>query len=492
MASGRDELNAHAVARRRTVAAFLRPSSGGDEQHAPRPLRAVVPGVVAAALAAAGFGGYGLVEPSAPPGWQRAEAVIVGEQSTTRYVVLDGVLHPVLNIASARLLLGAGATVLTVDDSVLDSGTVPHGPPVGLPYAPDTLPAAGDAGTPKAWAYCDRPAAGGRAGAVEQRLFVLGGADAGTVSGTGILDARHALYVRGPDRTPYLVDSSGTAHVLAADGGPDRSGRQQLLVPAVFGATWGEPQAVGAAWLATLRSGDPIGFPRADLPGWGGPAATVVAGAPTTVGETFGVRADDGQVLHYVVLRDGVRRTSAFTDRLLVAMSGRAEGVVPATAVPDANARPPFEGRKDWPLDSVTQTNSATSAPGALGGGAGVACAVYTGRTSASGAPVLGLWAGRSYPVGGRSGTAGVYVTPGTGLLYRQFAGTSTGTSTGTGPVDLLTDTGVRYPVQPNGDAQARLGYPGVVPVPVPLAWSSLLPSGPELSTAAASRSRGS
>jgi type VII secretion protein EccB len=522
MASRRNELNAYTFSRRRTVAAFLQPSSGGDEEDAPRALRAVVPGVVAAALAVAGFGAYGMIRPSAPLNWQKANAVIVGKQSTTRYVVLGGMLHPVLNIASARLLLGVGSTVVTVDDSVLDSGQVPHGPLVGIPYAPDSLPTAKDAATAKVWAYCDRPAVEGQGG-TDQKLFVLGGPDASAVSGAGALDAHHALYVRGPDGTDYLVDSTGTTHVLAAEGrGTARQKQRLLLATAAFGATVGEPQAVGAAWLSTLRAGDPISFPKADMPGWGGPASTVIDGAPTTVGETFQVRADDGQVLHYVVLQDGIHRVSDFTDQLLVAMSGRDGSTVLATAVPGANTSPPFEGGKDWPLDSVTQTNSATS-----GNGTTVACAVYTGRTAASGAPVLGLWAGQAYPVNSTSGTAGVYVTPGTGLLYRQV----TGTSTDTGSVDLLTDTGLRYPVQMNGDsslgpapspsaaadggpdgsggpggsggsggsgdqqtddAQDRLGYSGVTPSPVPLSWSSLLSSGPDLNTAAASQPQGS
>ena len=509
MASRRNELNAYTFSRRRTVAAFLQPSSGGNEEDAPRALRAVVPGLVVAALAVAGFGAYGLIRPSAPLNWQKANAVIVGKQSTTRYVVLDGVLHPVLNIASARLLLGVGSTVVDVDDSVLDSGQVPHGALIGIPYAPDSLPTAEDAGTAKVWAYCDQPAAGGQGG-TDQKLFVLGGSDGAAVSGAGSIDPRHALYVQGPDGTDYLVDASGTTHVLAAGGtGAARQKQQLLLATAAFGATVGTAQPVGAAWLATLRSGDPISFPQADMPGYGGPAGTVIDGAPTTVGETFQVRADNGQVLHYVVLGDGVHRVSDFTDQLLVAMSGRTGSTVLATAVPGANASPPFEGVKDWPQDSVTQTNSATS-----GDGTTVACSVYTGHATASGAPELGLWAGQSYPVDSTSGTAGVYVTPGTGLLYRQV----TGTSTDTGSVDLLTDTGLRYPVQMNGDsntgpvgrtppgggdgsgtdgqraddAQARLGYSGVVPSPVPLSWSSLLSSGPDLNTAAAEQQQGS
>jgi type VII secretion protein EccB len=518
MASRRNELNAYTFSRRRTVAAFLQPRSGGDDEDAPRALRAVVPSVVLGALAVAGFGAYGMIKPSAPLNWQKANAVIVGKQSTTRYVVLDGVLHPVLNIASARLLLGAGSTVVTVDDSVLNSGKVPHGALVGIPYAPDSLPTAKDAGTPKVWAYCDRPASDGQGG-TDQKLFVLDGADRAAVAGAGSLDARHALYVQGPDGTTYLVDSSGTTHVLDAggssSGGRGGQSRQQLLLAtAAFGATIGAPQQVSSAWLATLHSGDPISLPRADMPGYGHTAGTVIDGASTTVGETFQVRADNGQVLHYVVLQDGVHRVSDFTDQLLVAMSGRDGGTVAATAVPGANDSAPFEGDRDWPQDTVTQTNSATS-----GDGTTVACSVYTGSTTAGGVPQLGLWAGQSYPVDSSSGTASVYVTPGTGLLYRQ----TSGTSTDTGSVDLLTDTGLRYPVQMNGDstagggaqptpsssggsdgsdgsdgqqsdddAQSRLGYPGVRPSPVPLAWSSLLSSGPNLNSAAAAQEQGS
>ena len=481
MVSRRDELNGRAFSRRRTLAAFLQPSGGGNEQDTPRALRGLVPGLVAAALAVAGAGAYGMVRPSAPPGWQRADAVIVGSQSTTRFVMLGGVLHPVLNIASARLLLGVGSTVLPVPDSVLDSGRLPHGAVVGVPYAPDSLPTAGDAGTPKVWAYCDRPDPGGRGGD-EQKLLVLGGADRAAVSGVGRLGRGQALYVQGPDGTPYLVDASGTSHVLAAGGsGAAGARRQALLITVVFGAFAGLPQPVGAAWLATLRGGDPVGFPVADMPGYGGPAGTVIDGAPTTVGETVRVRATGGRLLPYVVLRDGVHRVSGFTEQLLVAMAGRAASTVLATSVPGANTAPPFEGTRDWPQDSVTQTNTTTS-----GGGATVACAVYSGRIRAPGGPVLSLWAGRSYPVDSAPGTTGVYVTPGTGLLYREV----TGAGADTGPVALLTDTGLRYPVPVDGggDARARLGYSAVPPVPVPSSWASLLPRGPELSTAAAAR----
>lgn len=92
------------------------------------------------------FGAWGMFKPTAPKGWNDPNAkVIVASDSTTRYVVLktDGEvqLHPVLNMASAKLLLDEGqGDVVTVEESVLDNGKIPHGVTIGIPYGPDRLP----------------------------------------------------------------------------------------------------------------------------------------------------------------------------------------------------------------------------------------------------------------------------------------------------------------------------------------------------------------
>ena len=512
MASRRNELSAYTFSRRRTVAAFLQPSSGGNEEDAPRALRAVVPSIIVGVLAVAGAGAYGMIKPSAPVGWQKANAVIVGKQSTTRYVMLDGALHPVLNIASARLLLTPGSTVVSVDDSVLDSGKVPHGSLVGIPFAPDSLPTAQDAGTAKVWAYCEQPSSTAQ-GTTNQKLFVLDGKDTAAVGGSGQLDAGHAMYVQGPDGTTYLVDATGTYHQLSAGHQGSATDRIRLAT-AAFGATVGAPQAVSADWLATLHQGDPIVLPNADIPGYGTSSNVSLGSGPVHVGDIYQVQTDSGQYLHYVVEQDGVHPVSDFTNRLLEAVDpNRTVPTVPDMEVAGANTRPAFEGTRNWPTALVAQANQ--------GGNGNVACSVYTGTASAAGVPQLRLWTGADYPVNSTSGTAGVYVTPGSGLLYRQVSGTSTTT----GSVDLLTDTGLRYPIQMNNDssvggasptpnpnagtdggstdgssdgtdttddAQARLGYGSVPLNPVPFAWSSLLSSGPNLNAAAAGQQQDS
>lgn len=60
------------------------------------------------------------------------------KETGTRYLFLDGRLRPVRNYASALLLTGKGAAVRTVAAKALSD--VPHGAPIGIDGAPDSLP----------------------------------------------------------------------------------------------------------------------------------------------------------------------------------------------------------------------------------------------------------------------------------------------------------------------------------------------------------------
>lgn len=202
MASRRDELNAYTFAKRRLVAQFLQPHPSGSEEGAPRPLRAVVPGVIVGAVVLAVFGAWGMFKPVAPQKWDTPyENVIIASKSTTRYVVLktDGKtqLHPVLNMSSAKLLLAPDkGTVVNVDESVLDSGKIPHGATLGIPYAPDRLPDKTEAGSTKRWAVCERPGEGGRA--IQKAAFVFAEREQKKTDGTGKLRGGEVAYVEGP------------------------------------------------------------------------------------------------------------------------------------------------------------------------------------------------------------------------------------------------------------------------------------------------------
>ncbi|MFF3018494.1 type VII secretion protein EccB [Streptomyces sp. NPDC057939] len=515
MASRRDEFNAYTFAKRRTVAAFLQPSATGSEEGAPRPLRAVLPSLIVGALVLVGFGAWGMFRPQAPKGWNEPGArVIVGKQSTTRYVVLSTEaaggsrprLHPVLNLASARLLLDPRKfKVVHVEDKVLDAGRPPRGPIIGIPYAPDRLPDGKDAGRSKRWAVCQRP--GGNGEGVQSAVFVLADREAGLLDGARRTTEGQVLYVRstGAAKERYLVDATGTKYAFP-EGGPEAG----TLTTALVG-TGATPQPVTEQWLATLGSGDGLGFPR--LPGTPGAKAGVrgLAAGDDRVGMVLSAQTGSGTE-YYVVLPGRVAPVTEFVARLLIAapatdaldMRGRAREVDLQSLNPDAT---PFGARTRWPRHRGAQVNRVDAAPGGVRAGArrDTVCNVLR-SVDAHGGPTLSTWAGPGFPVDITASGTGSYVTPGSGLLYTQVQGRQ---ATAGGTLFLVTDTGLRYAVQAGGggdaggigagvgragpgQAQVRLGYADVVPVPVPITWSEFLSKGPRLDINSARRTQGS
>ncbi|MFF4323017.1 type VII secretion protein EccB [Streptomyces sp. NPDC001568] len=508
MASRRDELDAYTCAKRRTVAAFLQPSATGSEEGAPRPLRAILPSLIVGALVLVGFGAWGMFRPQAPKGWNEPGArVIVGKLSTTRYVILStevagrsgNRLHPVLNLASARLLLDPRRfKVVHVTDELLDAGRPPRGPIIGIPWAPDRLPEAKDAGRPKRWAVCQRP--GGNGQGVQSAVFVLAAREADRLDDARRTTDRQVLYVRstGAAQRRYLVDAAGTKYAFP-EGGPAAGTLTTALVGA--GAT---PQPVTEQWLATLGSGDGLAFPR--LPGAPGANAGVrgLAPADNRVGMVLSAQTGAG-TQYYVVLPGRVAPVTEFMARLLIAapaadaldMHGKAREVDLQSLSQDV---PPFGADAKWPRHRGVQVNRVDAAGAApTGARRDTVCNVLR-SVDAAGDPTLSTWAGSGFPVDITASGAGSYVTPGSGLLYTQVQGRRT---TAGGSLFLVTDTGLRYAVPAGGsgsggegsgagEAQTRLGYAGVVPPPVPIAWSEFLSKGPRLDTESARRTQGS
>ncbi|MFG2744059.1 type VII secretion protein EccB [Streptomyces chartreusis] len=514
MASRRDELNAYTFARRRMVGQFLQPSPNGTEEGWPRPLRAVVPGAIVTAVILAGFGAWGMFKPAAPQGWDKAgENIIISSKSTTRYVILktDGKtqLHPVLNMSSAKLLLQPDkGKVINVDESVLDNGKIPHGPTLGIPYAPDRLPDADEAGSKKRWVVCERPGEGGRA--IQKAAFILAQRDMDRTEGTERLRGGELMYVEGPgpDRTRYVVDASGTAYPVQ---------NEELLLRTVVGEGR-VPQRVSAGWLATLHKGDPITFPR--MPGQPGADAGIQGQLPAAANKVGMVlQAPSGtRIQQYVVLQGRVSPVSDFTAKLLLSSKaltdlGQASRAMPVSAgsfTPGA----PFGAEKTWPQQKPEPVNSASTDEG----NRNTVCNILRDVDQDNGTTTLSTWAGDNFPAPLPTGSSSAYVTPGSGQFFRQF----TGSSTRSGFFFLVTDTGLRYAMQSNGDsetddagigssgsaterreqreaalqeaqqAQSRLGYKDVTPAPIPAAWSAFLPTGPRLSTGAARQPQGS
>ena len=507
MASRRDELNAYTFAKKRMVAAFLQPSPTGTEESAPRPLRAVLPGVIIGVLILVGFGVWGMFKPKEPEGWdEKGKKVIVGSESTTRYVVLDtdgkDQLHPVLNLASAKLLLDPGeGEVVKVEEKVLDSGKLPQGATVGIPYAPDRLPSADEASADMRWAVCERPSKNSQD--VRRAAFILADREKEKVEGKDRLRGGELMYVQSGDRH-YLLDKKGKKY---------RIGDDEKLLRAVVGDRQ-RPQQVSSEWLKTFPEGDPIRFPT--LPSDVNEPAGAPGGLPdgeNRVGTVLRAPVGSGHA-YYLVLKGRVVPVSDFMAKLLLGhpkladQDGKAEAIGSGALETEGSA---FGGDRDWPQDRGRTVNESAGE----GKTRDTLCNVLRDVDSKTGSTTLSTWASDSYPAQLPTGATSAYVTPGAGQLFRQV----TGEQVKTGPVFLITDTGLRYTIQSNRDgskeesgigsdkkdtsqrqesreaeqeAKKRLGYEKVDEQPVPATWSRFLPTGPRLSTADASQPQGS
>ncbi|MFE5817353.1 type VII secretion protein EccB [Streptomyces sp. NPDC056479] len=515
----RDELAAYTFARKRTVAAFLAPSPGGSEEGAPRPVRTVMPSLVVGVVLVIGFIAWGVIKPTAPKGWDTpGEYIIVDSDSTTRYVVLDPdpkdskvekVLHPVLNYASAKLLLDKGkGSVLEVPGKEIDKSGIRHGATIGIPYAPDRLPSKEDAEKAKTWAVCERPAPGEK-GAIDRAVFVFDADDAKSLGNSGKVDPREALYVEDTKtELEYLVDGEGNRFLLGGKEGLEPTAMEQLRSAVIGSSATAEPQPVSQEWLNTLNDGGDITFPT--VPSDGDP--TSVQGLPAeagTVGQVL--RARDAQSEQfYVVLKDEVAAISPFVANLLVARDEAGAIKVPTRDIIEANngRADRFYADKGWPEYVPRQANGADAATGQA---RSTSCSVYKGGFGADRKPELAAWAGTNYPKKVITDSLSAYVSSGSGLLFQEL----TGSAGGGGAVYLLTDTGLRYSLPATNDSEAesgsgssssegdssqgeasetdkartRLGYEDLTNrAIVPQTWATFIPKGPTLDTTSASQ----
>ncbi|GGO47739.1 type VII secretion protein EccB [Streptomyces daqingensis] len=510
MATRRDELSAHTFARKRTLAAFLQPESRVSDEEAPRPVRAMMPSAVMSIVLVAGFVAWGAIAPSAPPGWDDVgEHIIVDSDSTTRYVVLQEnknskkQLHPVMNFASAKLVLDKGkGEVIEVSGKDIDESPIARGATIGIPYAPDRLPSKADAEASKEWAVCEKP--GGR-GEPQQGVFVLGGRDKDKLQNKYRLGDGEALFVEDSKTgDQYVVDGTGTKMLLHGRTQNNREflGQRSLLTRLAMEEPE-KPQQVSTQWLKTLNNGATLTFPN--LGGRAGSPAQFdgvdeIPAAARQIGRVL-KSTDTGTPYHYVVMKDKVQRASPLVAKLV--MGGARLGQrkpIPINDIQATNAG--AEGEEDtggngWPEDVLTRVNR--EADGIDSTRRTVSCSVYTGKRS-GGTPKLAAWAGPEYPANIVDGSASAYVSSGSGLLYQEFSGRGGG---GGGARYLLTDSGLRYALPKGGDGSqggggaqedsptARLGYEKVKEPPVPESWSSLLPKGPTLDTDSASQEQG-
>lgn len=461
----RDQADAYRFGLRRLEAALVRGDPVPLHEQIRSQRRAALGGVVIALLAVCAVGVYALIVPS--PDW-RTQAVIVGSPSGAMYVVAhhSDRLVPVANLPAARLVLAAlrqggsasadpaGAKPVEVPDAALDDA--PRTPTAAVPGAL-AVRLDGQVVAPR-WAVCDQVDGEGRV--VATTVIGAMATPAPTPVGDGVLLAA-------PDDSTWLVTGGRRHRVDMGDG----------RLRAAFQLGRGAPRAATAGMVSALPEGPRLGTPQ--ITGRGGPAP---AGLPGRVGDVVVARpvaAPESAPQYFVVLPGGLQEVRGVLVDLLVVAAGRpplplgGDVLASAELVEDL----PVDG---WPSGPPRMWEPA-EAP--------VVCWTWT----ADGDPSGGAWWGPALPL--PAGMTPVLLAQADGPGERVDAvavgaggavrATGPGRAPGSGPMWLLSATGVGYGVTDDATAVA-LGITAAEPAPE--AALRLLPSGPTLDLAEAGR----
>ncbi|MFD9391145.1 type VII secretion protein EccB [Streptomyces sp. NPDC060000] len=444
MQSRRDHVHAYQFATGRLAAALVSGEHATGEPPARRGVVGVVIGIVLALLVCAGFGIYGLIKPGGNTAWAKPNAIVVEKETGTRFLYLDGVLHPVANYASA--LLGAagsqdGTTVHTVSRNSLTG--VRRGTEVGIAGAPDYVPQAtalltGD------FSRCLTP--GHNSG--ETIDFAPTEESAAERSSAG--------------RRILLRDGEGTAYLLWNGTRYRLDGRSALVALELDGQ---DPVAASKNWLAALPAGPTAG--PASVPGRDSPGPQI-GGEPTRVGQVFSTAADGTGPAQYYVLRDDGLAPLSRTEFALLA-TGPGQAAPRQVSRADVAAAP---GSKDRSL--LHRLPDFLSGPVVRPGDRTVCLrqrtAGTTVRTSVTLEPAPPAAAGPAAVPVGKGLLVEALPLPSQGVARQYY---------------LVTELGVKYPLV-DDSALSALGYGSGQVRPVPRAVLDLLPTGPPLSRARA------
>ncbi|WP_410604740.1 type VII secretion protein EccB [Amycolatopsis sp. lyj-90] len=467
MKSRKDQVQAYFFVVGRLAAAVTHGRPDALESPAKRMTTGTVLGFVLAALIMGVFGIFGLFVPSTgDSSWRQDGAIVMDKTSGARYVYLGGQLRPVLNYSSARLVAAhSGGAVTSVSPAAL-AGT-PVGQPIGIPGAPDALPAPHQANAGP-WTVCAQLPAGTTPSQGPVVTLLLGN-PAGTVLGDG-----QALLVTQGGRL-YLVAQGKRFRV------PNRSAAAALGYDAL------RPLDVPPAWLNSIPQGPDLAAPV--VPGIGEPGP-VIDGKQSLVGQIYQVRNSAiNAEQNYLVRRDGLAVLSRTGAALLLA--------VPSTrqAYPDGVIEPIQVG--PGAMSGVSTTASAglvgdmpSAPPAVIDPPPGSQPCVRQDPTAGSGQALTALLVPdgqvmqASVPLGTHhAGTTAdrVAIPAGGGVLARDPSAPG---DVG-GAAYLITEIGEKYPLR-DAETAAALGYTASAAIPVPMSLLDLLPTGPVLSAEAA------
>ena len=405
-------------------------------------------GCVLAAIVIAGAALVALLRPRvALDGTQLA----MGRESGALYVRVGDTWHPVLNLASARLIAATAANPQPVPEA--DLARAKRGPLLGIPGAPqfigEPLPA-----DESAWTICDTDGAGAT-------TVIVGRTDDATTR--GLSSGQAALVASGSGSPTYLLYDGERAVVDVADAAVLRALRLEGRAP----------RLVSQSLLNAIPEAPPIRAPR--IRGAGEKADALPGFAVGSVVRITRAGGDE----YYAVLAAGVQRIGQVAADLLRFDNSRGTAAAVAVA-PDAIRAAPV-------VDSLPVASFPDRAPTLSDDGSTLCVSWQAAPSGQSGVTML---AGSRLPLpsgqapltlsqadGNGPALDAVYVPPGRSAYVRV------------GTRYLVTDAGVRFAIH-DDNAAHDLGLPAANPAPWPVL--AALPAGPELSREKASLARDS
>ncbi|WP_327101007.1 type VII secretion protein EccB [Nocardia vinacea] len=446
-------------------------------------LRSMLVGAILGVLVVAGAAILAFLRPQGSIGDAN---IVIGKDSGALYVVVaesedkkdDKRLHPVLNLASARLISGSDESPKSVKDSKLSS--MPRGPMLGIPGAPAALPGSMQGGRSD-WSLCETV-----------QLSITGSAAAATGVETAVfagkpqLDERirtmapsDALLVRRTDKL-YLIYDGKRAEVE-----PDDS-----VIARSLGLPGHRPRPVGTGLLDVAIAVPPLAAP--DIPRSGEPGPGKLSDVPIGGVVAIGGTGHTDRAQLYVVLADGVQPISDFTAQVIRAANSqgmREIKVVPPDALTNVPVlhelsvdhfpatTPKIVSAEDAPVTCVAWAKSAERGNDAAEGPADRAVVTLLAGT---GLPLPD--SAQPVPLATADGTGdrvdNVYIPPSSGEFV-QVTGMEAG-SLRRGPLFYVADNGIRYGI-PDVAAAMVLGL-GNSPRLAPQSIIAELVPGPTLS----------
>src|SRR5690606_30506430 len=235
-----------------------------------------------------------------PQGTVGDASIVMAKETGALYVVADDRLHPVLNLASARLITGSNEDPTSVKASKLSDG--PRGPLLGIPGAPSFLPGS-SAGDRSTWTLCDAVtlSASGRATSGLKTTAIAGEPDTGGEYAARPMRGAQTMLVTKADKT-YLLYDGLRAELDPAD---------PVLVRAL-GLDGQAARPISAGLLNATIEVPPLRAPV--IEGVGGAAPGALSDLP--VGGVIRVRTVAAEDM-YVALPDGVQPVSPFAAELI-------------------------------------------------------------------------------------------------------------------------------------------------------------------------------